>query len=316
MPTATETPPTWENSHNERKYDPQLSEDVTKNADNPEERIQELFEARDRIHEKACQEVYDYIAGMGIDINLQTIKRRLANTTLVLTDFKSQFDLEDDLHAGYMRYLPQAGMIIIPAYPPNKGGPEGRLENIDPASPDFDREAFRGTIHEYFHASSFSGNGSHHFPMWLMEAMTEDLSNAWYGNLPEDEIDKKTSFSYRRMQDLKGEIIEITGVPEELFLEAYFEDPLSMPLGQPSKWHKLQSKLDEKLGPNFLKRATRKKMWEDGIWNNKDFREELRKMHDKRTSAGRLALMSYGVRKRLNPSRGFNRTYLKSPRGK
>lgn len=80
---------------------------------------------------------------------------------------------------------------------------------------------------------------------WLNEAVTENLSLKMIG--------KKNSPIYRTEREILQVIIE-RGVPEKMFLEAYFEEslPLSSKPAEENALKKLIKKINEKCGDRFL----------------------------------------------------------------
>jgi len=253
--------------------DPQLTTDIVVDPENTELQLR-LLEARDHLNQVISSEVLNFIDALNLDIDRQTIVERLAKTTLVLGERASPYFREKVTPFGIAFYLPRERVLLIPVD-----------NNKELASEISEQDSFEGMslaarhslIHERFHSlaghlyvtrksepqskGKTVGIGLHKHPelSWLDEAMTEDLTLRLLEQMKEREgLDESLNGAYGIHRGLLDEIIRQSGVPKELFYEAYFEEAnLNAKPGQRlPKWHALQKALHKKFGSKFLQRAT------------------------------------------------------------
>lgn len=271
MTTALEMPPDLK--------DPQLSMDVVVDPTNTELQLQ-LLEARDQLDQKIAPEVLDFIDSLNLDIDRDVLLERLAKTTTVLGERASPYFRERGTPFGVAFYLPEERVLLIPI--DRNDELAGAIEEQD-SYEKMSLKARHSLIHERFHSlaghlyitregeprseGKVIGTGLSKHPelTWLDEAITEDLTLRLLGQIKEKEgLNENLGGAYGIHRQYLDEIVGRSGIPKEVFYEAYFEEPdLDAEPGQRlPKWHALQQALNEKFGPKFLQRAT--ELWAEG----------------------------------------------------
>jgi hypothetical protein len=237
--------------------DPQLSPGVLAKPDLA--RQAELQETRDQLKHRVSQELIQYLKEMDIQTDIDAAGQRLDRVQMIIAENDSPFMAENEVPFSAAQYRPNSNRLIVPA------------ENIGEASPETaGLDAYHAAVHEMIHAmaghnfrtESESGQPGE-VPAnleWFDEAMTEAITLDVLHRAAESE--GKTSSAgnehYRLQRELLGEIIRVSGLPMQDFIEAYLEQsdaPAENDDGRPA-WQKLQDELATVFGPDFLQRIT------------------------------------------------------------
>lgn len=291
------------------EFDLQLSSDVVANPEDVDKR-EELHKARNEIQQRYTTEVLDFISKLGIDVGIDVIRERLDKFTLVVAEKESPYfkAKEEQSPLGSAYYDPKDLSLTIMHEMAFK---DGQMTEQGQSS----------IVHELLHAASNSlfvarnkngltemapiTNGLKKHPRLrrFNEAVTCYLTE----KILRDKA-STTSF-YKQDVELFEEILRVSGIPERVFLEAYFEVPdfNAAPGQRMPKWHSMQKALNEKFGPDFLRTlydkylddSSRLESLKDGVYsleeltNRKKFGQEfLEQRHENRGKTAEQTAMS------------------------
>ncbi len=260
-----------EDDEQEKPLDPQLSAEVTV-VPEAVELQHRLLEVRDELDSLISKEILDFVSSLGIDIDISTIKDRLARTRLVLCQKDSPvYTKRQGTNSGLRGFYNTSSGSAFIAIENNEELFEAIVNGQE--LKELSLYGRQTPVHERFHSLAgdqaiipnpgnpeelFSTGGLRKNPelIWLDEAVTEDLTlrllqRAKAVNGVDDIPHKARARWDRAVLDL---ILEASGLDRKDFYEAYFEDsePSLSGEGGSSKWQTILGELDKKFGPDYL----------------------------------------------------------------
>lgn len=234
------------------EIDPQLSSDVVADPARVDT-LTALRETRDKLLRQYRQKVLEFITDLDLDVDMDAIRERLEKVTLVLAEKESPHfqEKEQESPEGYAFYEPRDLSITVAVE-------DGQVTE----------HGHDSIVHELLHVASGSlyiardnkgsleiepiatGLAKHRRLRRFNEAVTVHLTERILGE------QAHTSSFYKPDLELFEEILRVSGIPEKVFLEAYFEAPdlNANPGKRMPKWHQMQTALNDKFGPDFLRR--------------------------------------------------------------